>query len=183
MMKASYELTREDLAAFIEYHQRSSPAARQQKLGCLAAAFGALMILPGGILLTTDKPVLETATAIWPLLLAPVLFGVFGPPYINWRTRQMSNRLLSEGQNKGFYGECELCIGDDALTETRPSGSTTRNWTSVERVVTTRSHLFIYTSGIEAFVVPRRAFAADADFNAFVDSTAERSGIEVQTSS
>ena len=178
-MKASYKLTRDDLAAFIEYHERSSPATRRQKIGCLAVAFCALMVLPCGILLTTDKPALETAMDIWPLLVDPILFPILAIPYIRWRTRQMTNRLLSEGQNKEFYGECALEADDDALTETRPSGSTIRNWTSVERVVTTASHLFVYTSGIEAYVVPRRAFSTESEFNEFIDAIAKRSGVEV----
>lgn len=180
-MKATYELTHDDLAAFIEYHQRSSPTARRQRIGCLGVALCALMILPVGILLTTDKPVLETAMDIWPLLLGPLLFAILAVPYIRWRTRQMSNRLLSEGQNKEFYGRCELEAGADALTETRPSGSTIRNWTSVERIAATPSHLFVYTSGIEAYVVPRRAFSTESEFRAFVDTIAEHSGVGVQT--
>lgn len=180
MMKATYELTRDDLAAFIEYHQRLSPAARRQKTGCFAMAFCAMMILPVGMLLSSQKPVLETAADIWPLLLGPILFAILALPYVRWRTRQMSNRLLGEGQNRGFYGRCELEIGPDALTETRPSGSTIRNWTSVERIVTTPSHLFVYTSGIEAYVVPRRAFSTESEFNAFIDVIRERSGTEVQ---
>ena len=181
-MKAAYELTRDDLAAFIEFHHRTSPAARRQKIGCLAVAFCALMVLPARILLTADKPLLETAIDIWPLLLGPLLFAIFAAPYIRWRTRQMSHRLLSEGQNKQFYGRCELAASDDALTETRPSGSTIRNWTSVERIVTTPSHLFVYTSGIEAYVVPRRAFPSDSEFSAFVDAIRKRSGVEVESS-
>ena len=179
-MKVNYELTRDDLAKFIEYHQRSSPAARQQKIGCLIFAFSAMLILPGGILLTTNKPVAETAMDIWPLLLGPILFAIVAIPYIRWRTRQMSNRLLSEGQNKGFYGQCELEAGPDSLTEVGPSGSTIRNWSSVERVAVTPSHLFVYTSGIEAYVVPRRAFPEEAAFNAFVDTVAKRSGVDIQ---
>lgn len=147
----------------------------------MAVAFGATMILPVGILLTSDKPVLERAAEIWPLLIGPLLFCILGSPYIRWRTRQMSNRLLSEGQNTGFNGECELLAGVDALTETRPSGSTIRNWASVERIVATPSHLFVYTSGIEAYVVPRRAFSTESEFNTFTDVVAQRSGIEVQT--
>lgn len=181
-MKATYELTRDDLAALIEFHQRTSPAAKRQRTGCLAVAFCAMMILPAGILLTTDKPVFDTAIDIWPLLLGPLLFAIFAMPYIRWRTRQMSNRLLGEGQNKEFYGKCELEAGESTLTETRPSGSTSRNWTSVERVVTAPSHLFVYTSGIEAYVVPRRAFQNEADFKAFVDAIGKRSGVEVQAS-
>ena len=179
-MKATYDLTRDDLAAFIEYHQRSSPGARRQKIGCLAVVMCAMTVLPVWILCTTDQALFETAADIWPLFLGPVLFALFAVPYIRWRTRQMSNRLLSEGQNKEFYGRCELEAGADALTETRPSGSTTRNWTSVERVVVTPLHLFVYTSGIEAYVVPRRDFLAKSEFDALVDMITERSGVEVQ---
>jgi hypothetical protein len=176
-MKATYDLTRDDLAAFIDFHQRTSPAAQRQKIRSLLVAFCVLLILPVGIVVTSDKPILETAADIWPLLLGPILFAILALPYMRWRTRQMSNRLLSEGKNKEYYGHCELEAGADALIETRPSGSTTRNWTSVERVETTQSHLFVYTSGIEAYIVPRRAFSSDAEFNAFVDVVTKRSGI------
>lgn len=179
-MKVTYELTHEDLASLIEYHQRSSPTARQQRRGCLAVGFGAMLILPGVILMTRDKPVLATAVDIWPLLLGPILFALLANPYIRWRTRQMSNRLLSEGQNNGFYGPCELEAGPEVLIETRPSGSTTRNWSSVERVVMTPSHLFAYTSGTEAYVVPRRAFREEAEFRALADTIADRSGVSIQ---
>jgi len=180
-MKVSYELTRDDLAVFIEFHQRTSPAARKQKIGCLVIAFAVMMVFPVGILLTTDKPRLEIAMNIWPLLLGPILFAVIANPYIRFRTRQMSNRLLSEGQNNGFYGKCELHVGADGLTETRPSGSTTRNWSSVERIVTTPHHLFVYTSGIEAYVVPRRAFDSDAEFNELASVIAEQSGVAIES--
>ncbi len=67
------------------------------------------------------------------------------------------------------------------MKATRPSGSTIRSWSSVARVVATPSHLFVYTSGIEAYVIPRRAFPTASEFNAFVDVIRERSGVEVQT--
>ena len=44
----------------------------------------------------------------------------------------------------------------------------------------TPSHLFVYTSGIEAYVVPRRAFPDEATFSTFVDAIAERSGVDFQ---
>ncbi len=182
-MKATYELTRDDLAALIEFHQQSSPAARRQRIGCIVAALCAMLLLPAGILLRADKPVLETAMAIWPLLLGPLTFAIFAAPFIRWQMRKMSNRLLDEGQNKEFYGRCELEVSDKAITEIRPSGSTIRNWTSVERIVATPSHLFVYTSGIEAYVVPRRAFSTEPDFEAFVDRIAKHSGVDVETRS
>ena len=112
-MKASYELARDDLAAFIEHHQRTSPAARKQKLGCFVVALAALLVLPVWLVAISDEPILETVTKIWPLFLGPLLFAILALPYIKWRTRRMSDRLLSEGDNRGFYGcqsfECALC--------------------------------------------------------------------------
>lgn len=67
----------------------------------------------------------------------------------------MSNRLLNEGVNKGFYGRCELIADSESLTETRPSEATVRNWSAVERIVVVPLHLFIDTSGI--FVVTGRS--------------------------
>ena len=92
----------------------------------------------------------------------------------------MSNRLLNEGQNKGFYGECVLEIGANGLNEIRQSGSTFRTWTSVERIVTTPSHLFIYTAGIEAYIVPHRAFSRESAFLSFVNTINQHSGVVVQ---
>ncbi|MHB8866317.1 MAG: YcxB family protein [Pirellulaceae bacterium] len=178
-MKASYELFPDDLAAFIEFHQRTSPVARNQRLGCFGMALVALLVLPLGIVLTTDKPRIQTAIDIWPLFLGPILLVLFVMPYVRWGTRQMSRRLLSEGTNAGFYGECDLAIDADGLTESRPSGSTTRRWSSVERIATTPRYLFVYTSGIEAFVVPRRAFHTEPEFNEFANVIASRSGATI----
>ena len=178
-MKATYELFPDDLAAFSEFHQRTSPVARNQRLGCFGIALVATLVLPLGIVLTTDKPRIQTAMDIWPLFLGPVLFALFAMPYARWRTRQVSRRLLSEGTNAGFYGECELAIGADGLTESRPSGSTTRKWSSVERIASTSHYLFVYTSGIEAFVVPRRAFQTEPEFNEFANAIASQSGATI----
>jgi hypothetical protein len=181
-MKVSYEFARDDLAAFIEYHQRTSPAARNQKLGCFIVALAGLLVLPVGIVATTDEPILETAMKIWPLFLGPFLFAILALPYIKWRTRQMSIRLLNEGANRGFYGRCELNVDSEGVKETRPGGSTFRNWSSVERIAITRDYLFVYTSGIEAFVVPRRAFSTDTEFKNFTDAIAKHSGVSADAS-
>jgi hypothetical protein len=179
-MNASYELTRDDLAAFIEFHQRTSPAARRQKLGCFVIALAAMSVLPVGIIATADEPRLETAIDIWPLILGPGLFAILALSYIRWRTRQMSQRLLSEGESHGFYGDCELTLDSDGLTETRPSGSTTRKWSSVERISMARDHLFVYTSGIEAYVIPRRAFLAESEFNELAIAITDHSGVSIE---
>jgi len=180
MIKANFELRREDLAALIKHHQAASPAIGRYRNIRLVVAFCALMILPAIVLFASDKPFLETAKAIWPLLAGPVLFGVLAIPYTRWRTQQITRHLLDEGKNNGFYGPCQIQADDDGITETRGSGASTRTWASVERIATTSTHLFVYTSGIEAFVIPRRAFAVDVEFLRFADTIAQYAGIKIQ---
>jgi YcxB-like protein len=179
-MNASYELHREDLAAFSDFHQRTSPAARKYRTKFFGIAFALFAFFPVWIVMTSDKPRVQTAKDIWPLFLGPLLFAIFALPYVRWRSRHMSRRLLNEGKNAGFYGKCELTICDGGLTETRPSGTTSRNWSSVERVALTPQHLFVYTSGIEAFVVPRSAFSTVSDCDAFAKTICDNSGVQLQ---
>ncbi len=179
-VNASYELTTDDLVAFTQFHTSQSPAARKQRVGCLTLAIVAMLLLPGLILLTTDKPILETALNIWPLILGPLLLMILAPPYIKWRTRSLSTRILNEGENSEFNGDCSMSLDDTGIRESKASGDTFRNWSAVQRIVTSTNHLFIYTSGIEAFVVPKRAFDTDDGFNTFVQAIADRSGATVE---
>ena len=177
---ASYELTVDDLVAFVQFHHAQSPSAHRQRMGCLLIAFVAMLLLPGLILLTGEKPFLQTARDIWPLLLGPLLFLAFVFPCIKWRTANLSKRMLSEGSNAGFHGECSLSLDVDGIRESKTSGDTVRTWSAVEKIVVTQEYLFIYTSGIEAFVVPRRAFPSSTDFNAFVQHVADQSSVDIQ---
>ena len=180
-MKASYELTPDDLAAFTVFYNSTSPVARRQRTGCLTAAVLLMLALPTLVLATTDKPIAETAKNIWPLLVGPVLFVIFIIPYLKWRTANLSQRLLREGTNAGFYGQCTLSLDDNGLTETKESGDTIRKWAAVERFVATQDHLFVYTSGIEAFVIPTRAFQTSDECLEFQGAISERSGVPVES--
>ena len=179
-MKASYELTADDLVAFTLFHNSTSPVVRQQRTGCLIGAVLLLLALPTLLLTTSDKPIAETAKNIWPLLAGPALFVIFIFPYLKWRTASLSQRLLREGTNAGFYGQCTLSLDDNGLTETKESGDSIRKWAAVERFVATQDHLFVYTSGIEAFVIPTRAFQTSQECLEFQRGISERSGVSVE---
>lgn len=118
-MNVSYELTVDDLVAFAQFHHAQSPTARRQRIGCLLIAFVVMLVLPGLVLLTSEKPFLQTARDIWPLLLGPLLFLALVLPVIRWRTGILSKRMLSEGSNAGFYGQCSLSLDADGIRKTR----------------------------------------------------------------
>jgi hypothetical protein len=179
-MKVSYELTTDDMAALVQLHNARSPTVRRQRYGCLLIGFFAMLSLPALIFLSSEKPLLQTATDIWPLLLGPLLFLMFAIPYLNWRTGNLAKRMYREGRNSGYYGECSIVLEPNGIRESTASGDTVRKWASVEKIVVSRQHLFVYTAGVEAFVVPRRAFATEADFNTFVQQVADKSHVDIQ---
>lgn len=178
-MKASYELTPDDYAAFGRFHISQSPALCNQGIGCIFGGALAMLLLPAVIVLTDEAP-LQTALNIWPLLLGPLLFPLLAVPYLRWRTSSLMKKTMEEGFRGGSCGGCDLTLEADGIRESNPTGETTRSWSSVEKAAITPHHLFIYTSGIEAFVVPRRAFASDDAFEAFVQQVAERSHVQLQ---
>jgi hypothetical protein len=54
------------------------------------------------------------------------------------------------------------------ITESSPQGEATCAMSAVEKIVVTGDHAFIYSSPVQAFVVPRRAFATSVDFESLV---------------
>ena len=179
-MQISYELTPQDLVAFSRYHSFASPTARRQRSGCLIAIVALMLGLPAFILATSNKPLVQTARDIWPLLAGPVFFVIVMIPYIKWRTASMSSRLVNEGRNAGFYGACTLALGEAGIKEEKESGESTRRWPAVERIVVTPDYVFVYTAGIEAFVIPVRVFRDSDEASAFQQLLADNSGVTPQ---
>jgi hypothetical protein len=179
-MKVSYELTADDLTAFTLFHNATSPFARRQRTGCLSVCILIMLALPTLILARSEKPIIETAKDIWPLLAGPVLFVIFIIPYLKWRTTNLTQRLLRERNNAGFYGRCTLSLDDNGITESKDSGDTTRKWSAVDRFIATHEHLFVYTAGIEAFVIPTCAFQTPDECLAFQQFISERSGVTIE---
>ncbi len=176
-MKVEFELTAEDYVELTTVHTACSPTVRRQRRRAFLFGCVALMALPTLVLATTDKPIAEAAMAIWPLLTAPIVFLLIAIPYIRWRTSRMAKRMLLEGGPSGLSGPCSLAIETDGLVESRAAGVTTRNWDSVEKILVTATHIFIYTSAIEAFVLPRHAFASPDEGHQFIERVSQRSGV------
>ena len=175
-MNVSYDLTPYDVIAFWRMHQARSPETRRQRrtlMGVIAVGVG----LPLWILLSSAKPVLETAHAIRPLLAFPAIIAVI-LPFSWWRRRRHWRRLLSEGQNKNFYGRHTMVLDDQGIRVCHPSGETINYWPAVEQILVSDAYLFLFTSSLGGYVVPRRAFMADTEFNAFLQNIADQSHVE-----
>jgi len=69
-------------------------------------------------------------------------------------------------KGRGCYAHpCTVVIDENEIRTWDRDGNLTKPWHSLDSVVTTRKHIFIYFNKCGAFIIPKRAFdsAADAD--------------------
>ena len=162
-VKAEYELQLDDLQAFVDFE-----TPRHSKL----PLYGSLLAY--GSVLAYAFTVLPINSALMLLL----------PAFIWAMTLIRSIRARAPGRARIrsiFCGVCELKIERDYLAEIRSSGELRRNWSVIDRIVKTKTHVFIYASGLLAFVLPRRAFLDDFEFNRFLRALEDRSNVIATT--
>jgi hypothetical protein len=85
--------------------------------------------------------------------------------------------MIAEGESKGYFGPCSLSIAAEGIVETKPNGESKRKWAAVTRIVVTSQHVFVYTSPVEAFILPRRAFDSDDQCQEFVRRLADHASL------
>lgn len=178
-MQAEYDVTPDDLVAFGLCHHSQSQTVRKQSWVSVLVGLMVLLFLPGLILLVSDKPILEIAPAIWPLLMGPILFLFFFYLLVKFRGSRFYREVLSERQSK-FLDRRTLSLEDDALRESMASGTNQRSWSSVDRILLTNDHAFVYTSAVEAFILPKESFSSTVSFDEFLQEIAQRAKVKIQ---
>jgi hypothetical protein len=73
-------------------------------------------------------------------------------------------------QNPKLVEKTRLSFTPQELTFSTISAVYKISWTAVERIPMTDNHAFIFTSKVDAWVVPRHAFADDSAFQHFVET-------------
>jgi len=183
-MNAEYELTVDDFVAFALLRVDVSPALRKQRRDSLFLNLffwcGFLFALAALIVAMNDAPALETVRQIFPWLALPLLFVIvlLVIPTVRPNAARLTRQLITEQSPDGLRIQCSLAIETDSLVESRAAGVTTRHWNSIEKMLISATHVFIYTSVIEAFVLPRRAFASPDEDRQFIEQVSQRSGVE-----
>jgi YcxB-like protein len=81
--------------------------------------------------------------------------------------RTFTERTYSAGKNAGLLGPHTVELTEEGVVERTPVRELKVKWEAVERVASSETHLFIWTSGFNALVVPRRAFADEDALKAF----------------
>jgi hypothetical protein len=166
-MKLSYRIERQDHSAFQWHHfWRSSSTWRN---------YGVLLFL--GILLvsyTLSGRGLELQTVVTYvagyILLMIVIFTVTNYLALTSAIR----RQIPPGDNNGVVGDHCFIVDDAVVCEQAGPIETRVKWHAIRKVSVGEDHAFIYYAPNQAFIVPKRAFTDESDFNRFVRDCVSR---------
>jgi hypothetical protein len=74
----------------------------------------------------------------------------------------------------GLLGPNRILLVDRGIRLVTPKADSVIYWPAIRRTVRTSSRLYLFLITAGAIIVPRRAFGAEGQFEAFVDATKER---------
>ncbi len=175
-MTAEFEITRDDLVAFNQFHNRHSPMARRQFLIAWLLPVVAWFLVFSVIWYFADKhrgTPLRTLLDLLPLLSFVPIYLLYFPWAYRRKLRKLVGGMVSEGRNRGLLGWHRVGISPTEITEANGHGQTSIRWSGIERVAAENGLAFIYTSAISAIIVPERAFPDPVEFEQFLRQARE----------
>ena len=156
-MTIRYTNTFRDIMAFCFYHYPRSPLVLGiYGVGFILVTLVIVQAIPGDV-----SPIAKVITFVIMELIAFVLIaGFFALTVI---LSMVSRR------NKTLLTEHTITIADASFAEETAYNKTDHKWSSVQKLARTRWHILIYVAQHAAYVVPRRAFRDDIEWDSFYD--------------
>lgn len=97
------------------------------------------------------------------LLAAYLLLHRYGAHIGAWAIDRVARR-------DDLMREQVMTAAEDCFRAESSRGKTEVRWPAVPRIHVEQPRLFVYSTRRQAFVIPRRAFESDADFDAFIEA-------------
>lgn len=168
-IEVEFDFVLEDTIWFAlrENHNQHAVVIRRTRIYQILAAI--LFGLAG--LISLFGPGIMALSVGLPSLLLTIYFAYRAINISHWfrkNTGEQLERMLASRENHGVYGRCSVRLEDEGVATVRPGGHGLWRWWAVPSIVTAEGYLLIYTSSVEASLVPSRAFASEEHFNAFV---------------
>jgi len=158
----NYIITIEDLATFVEHHQRNSKnfqsdlqRQRYFVLG-LFLLFGLLLgiILIQSISDTPEDFVVGSLAFLFFAILGLYIFAHL-PHSMGKTIRSSAEKTYSGGKNLTLLGKHELTIDDAGLTTRNDYYESTYSWAAFEKLLSNSEYIFLYCSAVTAIIIPK----------------------------
>jgi hypothetical protein len=155
---------------------------RKRRFRVFAEAVGALLIVPAAVLVATagnfsatiealrDVATLHAPWWIYPLILAVPALVLQQKLLVTVRARRAYHRYAIADR------EMRHSFETDGLETILTNFESWISWHAIEGIIETSDHLFLAISRREALILPRRAFATDADYRRLLGLVRDRGG-------
>ena len=129
-------------------------------LFAIAALLIAICLIAGSSRVVVFIPILLA------LLAAYLLLHRCGAHISAWAIDRVARR-------DDLMREQVMTVADDCFRAESTRGMTEVRWPAIPRIHAEEPRLFVYSTRRQAFIIPRRAFESDADFDVFVEAVKE----------
>ena len=165
-MKLTYRIEKKDHYAFQWHHiLRSGNAWRQYSvvliLGILAMSYEFFI----------RETEFQTAVTFIVGYILLMVLTFFVSTYISIKSAIRRNY---SGDNNGVVGDHCFIVDDTAVCEQAGPVETKVKWIGIHKISVGEDHAFIYYNSQAAFIVPKRAFVDESEFNTFVRDCVSR---------
>ncbi len=158
-MILEFERTIDDIVDFNLFHQAHSPSIKKQMWAYRVLFTLLIAFVPIIISYFMRHSVLTLNTILG--LLVSVLFFIAFPNMARRSTAQRVQSMLNEGENRSMLGHCVITLSPEGIS-TKAVGSEGRiDWSTITKVSQSEKHIFLYIGSINAYVIPKTAFAND----------------------
>ena len=157
-MILNFQIRREDALAFSREYYAASPTYRRTRT---RVRFMLPVVMLCLWLFTLAISGFDWTGTI--IFLGPAVLWLFlYPARFDRRVQRYAEKAIDEGSNSKSLGPCALTLSESGLHSKSNTGESTFYWSSVDRVLLTDSHLFIFLAGPIGFPIPIADVGRDA---------------------
>lgn len=166
MFEFNYSITEEDYVRFNEHHALTSEAGKKGLLAyrCVIPIISLCFIF-----------VIWAISKDWTLVIIETVFlGILSLVWLllskksYLRSLRRNIKIIKKNGKLPYSTESTLSFGDTTFTDSSKSISTTYDYSAIEAVWVTPTDIYIYTSSIQAVLMPFTIFSSVDEINSFI---------------
>ena len=154
-MKISYKNNIQDIIDLNIYNVNNSSISKRQ-LRISLFLMPALFIFYISYLYIIHRGVSTTLLVV--TIGLSILWIIFYPKSFRWRVSRLVTKRVKEGNGKNVFSNTVLTLDDEGITKRSDMVNSKVLWLSIEKVVVTESHVFLFLNLTNAIIIPLKVF-------------------------
>jgi hypothetical protein len=159
---AQFTLTGDDYEAYLRYFYRHTRAGRRHMRRLYLLGVGLFLLYAG---MEYDHPKFGIAHPAYFASYLMISAALLGGAYYYCITRlwpHLAQGAVKRSPQKGMFTDTTITVKAEHLAVKTPMGEGSLEWTHVNEVAENADYIFLFTGGLNAFIIPKRGFENEA---------------------